>query len=130
MENSEIPFQKSPISAGESNSSGSQETKNRNIKIGSKKGLITDAIKSKKKSKRKTVSDRKTKPSPVLKVDEETLTTSTSDNTTNTPEELELYSQTNSLTGSNSSSEDDTLLTHMILSHILNTKKLVSISYI
>lgn len=123
MEHSVSAGQKSPISTGETSGSLDQ-----NIikfsKIESKDDFVSEAIKGKKKSRRKAVSYRRSKPSPVLKVDEETNATSTSDNTTNTPEELDHFSQTNSQNGSNSSSGDDNWLNHVILSHILNAKKL------
>lgn len=126
MEHPVSTGQKSPISTGESTSGSLDQTKIKYSKIESKDNFVSDTIKGKKKSRRKAVSYRKSKPSPVMKVDEETNATSTSDNTTNTPEELDHFSQTNSQNGSNSSSGDDNWLNHVILSHILNAKKLAS----
>lgn len=85
-----------------------------------------DLIANEKERKkcRKKSSSRKTKPSPVLKVDEETIANSSvSENGMNTPDDFDKINHSDTLNNSNSS-EDESLMIHLVLSKILDRKKM------
>lgn len=73
----------------------------------------------KKRAKKKAPAARKTKPSPVMKVDEETLGNCVSDNGAEEFEQQDISGENISLPG------DEGLLLHLVLSRILDRKKMV-----
>lgn len=84
--------------------------------------------KGKKRSRRNPNTSKKNKPSPVLKVDEETIPTATilNESTINPTVENIVSDLENGVYLSNSSSsEDDSTLADIVFTKILNQKKMV-----
>lgn len=98
---------------------------NDNGQIDSKQA-ISSTNKGKKRCRRNIPSTKKNKPSPVLKVDEETIATGTiiNENAVNPAAEGIPSDVENGVYLSNSSSEDDSSLAEIVFSKILNQKKM------